>query len=245
MEPEPGHRELIDALYLEILGRRADPSGLDTFGRMLRQNGIVAAVPTMVRALLNSAEYQRRPSVPANGGSGPFQARLVNGRKIAHVVALGTHCMAGIYLRKYRYKRYSLPFDWLYSSPEAVLHCLNDDFTEFLDARHYVPCPAPTRLSRPARTTNFTVTSSVCATCSRTATPTTDKDYRYYQRTVERFRQIVAGTEAKLFRDARASASIRGGNLSGVVRPAQRHGPQTAHSSACRFSRRLKPWAAR
>jgi len=56
---------------------------------------------------------------------------------VNHVISAGTHCYAAFALKQLGLKKYSLPFDWTFSSLAMVADCLNDDFAKFLDAKYY------------------------------------------------------------------------------------------------------------
>lgn len=48
-------------------------------------------------------------------------------------VSLGENCSTAWYLSRLGLKRQSFPFDWVFSSPEIVRRCLEDDFAAYLD----------------------------------------------------------------------------------------------------------------
>jgi hypothetical protein len=47
--------------------------------------------------------------------------------------SLGENCSSAWYLKQSGLKAESYPFDWIFSSPEIVLHCIEDEFKTFLD----------------------------------------------------------------------------------------------------------------
>lgn len=65
------------------------------------------------------------------------------------IVSLGSHCFAASLLRRWELRRWSGPFDWLFSSVPMVTHCLEDNFTAFLDRSWYDPVPVEQRLHGP------------------------------------------------------------------------------------------------
>jgi hypothetical protein len=52
---EVGTREVVERLYVKVLGRKADDGGLKSFSEMLEQKGLEAVVTT----LLDSPEYMQ------------------------------------------------------------------------------------------------------------------------------------------------------------------------------------------
>lgn len=53
-------------------------------------------------------------------------------RPFDHYVSLGSHCFVAETLRRQGLRQRSLPFDWLFSSPQIVARCLRDDFTSLI-----------------------------------------------------------------------------------------------------------------
>ena len=191
--------QVINAVYQGVLGRPADPSGLVTYAEFLRNMGLAAGVPVMVKSLFASTEFATRMSEHVLVAFGPRAHRLVNGRKIVHVASLGTHCLSSNCMKKFHLKRYSLPFDWIFSSPETVLHCLENDFAELLDPQHFVTLPndPKTGESRANHTLYRRLHGVDCMFAHRD--PSNREDLLYLTRTVERFRRLLASPEAKLF----------------------------------------------
>jgi len=55
-----------------------------------------------------------------------------------YAVSLGSKCIVAEVLRGSGLRRFSCPFDWLYSSGEMVEHCLKDNFATYLDTTQMV-----------------------------------------------------------------------------------------------------------
>lgn len=58
--------------------------------------------------------------------------------EINYVCSLGGWCQSAQLLKRNGYKLCSYPFDWIFSSCENIIHCLEDDFKIFLDKTYYV-----------------------------------------------------------------------------------------------------------
>ena len=58
------------------------------------------------------------------------------------VMKAWSHCLAFLLseaMEQWKIRRWSCPFDWIFSSPDMVTHCLADDFSAFLDVDQYFP----------------------------------------------------------------------------------------------------------
>eukprot|EP00440_Ansanella_granifera_P050459 gb/GFBE01054691.1/.p1 GENE.gb/GFBE01054691.1/~~gb/GFBE01054691.1/.p1 ORF type:complete len:356 (+),score=59.70 gb/GFBE01054691.1/:1-1068(+) len=66
----------------------------------------------------------------------PSDASRKPALKFAHVISLGSRCLVADSLRDEGIRRYSGPFDWIYSSPAMVQHCISDGFATFLNVKH-------------------------------------------------------------------------------------------------------------
>lgn len=54
------------------------------------------------------------------------------------IISVGFQCYPAWLLRHMGRREASFPFDWLWSHPDMVTDCLNDNFETFLDPRHHV-----------------------------------------------------------------------------------------------------------
>lgn len=57
---------------------------------------------------------------------------------VKYAVSLGSKCIVAEVLRDAGLRRFSSPFDWVYSSGEMVEHCLKDNFAKYLDTKQMV-----------------------------------------------------------------------------------------------------------
>lgn len=94
-------------------------------------------------ALSQSQEFRRRQfdelsKMPLTAGNG-----------YRRVLSLGTHCYTAFLLKYAGLRDGSYPFDWAFSSPGMVSHCLDDDFSTFLDSRFYEIVPLDKRPDGP------------------------------------------------------------------------------------------------
>jgi hypothetical protein len=71
------------------------------------------------------------------------------GPAIGNVISIGNHCMAAEILRRFGLRKFSGPFDWIFSTPAMTAHCLSDDFSTLLDPSHFEPVPLDGRRHGP------------------------------------------------------------------------------------------------
>ena len=55
------------------------------------------------------------------------------------IVSFGENCNSSWYIKESGNKKASYPFDWIFSSPEIILHALKDEFKTFLDRDNIFP----------------------------------------------------------------------------------------------------------
>lgn len=194
-------KQIVASFYREILGREPEAGGAQTYEALIRRVGPGPAVAGMLRAFLSSEEYlQRRPASPAaTNPFGQYGDRLINGQPVSHIISFGTHCLSSIILKNAGLKKYSLPFDWLFSSPELVLDCLRDDFAKFLDRGHYRSVTQRRAHGEPGADHQYYRDQYGIGDVFAHRDPSVDGDYHYTLRTVERFRRLMRSPAAKLF----------------------------------------------
>lgn len=194
-------RRLIRDLYRAILGREPDSEGAHAYESLISKIGTERAVPKILRAFLGSAEYRQRADALAVSYINTVLAsqgdQLINGRPVSHLVSLGSFCLPGLIFRDNGLRRYSLPFDWIFSTPQMVRDCLADDFATFLDRNHYRSI-SQHRTEPGAEHELYRERYDLPALFAH-RDPTLDADYLYFTRCVTRFRQILRGEDAKLF----------------------------------------------
>lgn len=128
----------------------------------------------------------------AEAGSVHRELARFAGSQVApqHFVPLGENCTPAWYLKQLGLKTHSYTFDWAFSSPEIVLHCLEDDFK--------------TLLSRSKMTTFGNGQSGGHAYYHTRLfmhrNPRKDRQsYQYYVRCCDRLRERVRSAEATVY----------------------------------------------
>ncbi|BAE74040.1 hypothetical protein SGGMMB4_01773 [Sodalis glossinidius str. 'morsitans'] len=130
-----------------------------------------------------------------------FGSKKINGLPISHVVSLGSHCLTASILKKYGLKKASFPFDWIFSSPEVVIDCLNDEFELFLDKRQhkFVTGNRVNGSSEPGATHIYFQEHYGTKEFFTHRDTTIEENYNYYSRAVSRFKELLKSDEGKLF----------------------------------------------
>jgi len=62
---------------------------------------------------------------------------------VRHIMSAGGHCVVASVLNKNGLRRFSGPFDWIFSNSGMIQHCIEDDFVKFLDIKYYYPNENP------------------------------------------------------------------------------------------------------
>jgi Putative papain-like cysteine peptidase (DUF1796) len=194
-------RRLIRDLYRAVLGREPDPDGRKTYEGLIRRIGAERAVPRMLKAFRTSAEYDARSGALAvsyvNSEMAARGTELIDGGPVAHLTSLGSYCLPGNIMRNHGLRRYSLPFDWIFSSPQMIIDCLTDDFSVFLDRRYYRSI-SESRWNPGAEHELYLEKYGIPAVFAH-RDPTREEDYLYLTRCVGRFRQLLHSRDPKLF----------------------------------------------
>ncbi len=109
--------------------------------------------------------------------------------EINYVCSLGTFCHSANLLKRNGLKKCSYPFDWIFSSTDIVMSCLDDDFATFLNKTYYTDI-SNTQCGH----------TIYCKNLFNHHNPLINPDdYSYFIRCVDRFRNLLTQKEKKLF----------------------------------------------
>lgn len=103
-------------------------------------------------------------------------------------VSLGQNCNTARYLHLIGKKECSFPFDWIFSSPMIVEHCICDRFETYLDKRFFVDNEGP-----------VVGHSSYHLRMFNHRSPVSGDGYGYYQRCVQRFLSLYDSDRPLVF----------------------------------------------
>lgn len=118
------------------------------------------------------------------------------------VVGLGTLCLTSQFLKQLGLKEASMPFDWIFSSPEMIHHAIRDDFKEFLDLGNVEEIPLDRRPHPELHRANHTFYRDhfgVHFIYNHHEPSLNDADHDYFVRCVERFRALLRSSDDVIF----------------------------------------------
>jgi hypothetical protein len=110
--------------------------------------------------------------------------------KIKYICSLGFNCHTAHFMKAHNIKAASYPFDWIISNLTVVKKSIEDDFAEFLNKQSYVKLNLPTGCGHINYCDNMFFHHNPLEN---------EKDYLYFNRCVERFRNLLKNPELKLF----------------------------------------------
>ena len=111
-------------------------------------------------------------------------------------VALGTFCHVAAALRDCGLRRWTGPFDWIFSTPAMIASCLSDDFETFLDPRQFRSVPAAELTAgarRQCRHLGYEERFGLPPLFNHHDPAANEGDRRQLERAVGRFRRVMAG----------------------------------------------------
>ena len=113
---------------------------------------------------------------------------------INFVCSLGPRCHTAGFLKRNNLKKTSYPFDWIFSNPEMILHCLETDFSIFLEKSYYMIEDVNSKCQQ-----HSFYKENDNEILFNHHNPLKDVDYQYFTRCKIRFRQMLLRPEVKLF----------------------------------------------
>ena len=103
--------------------------------------------------------------------------------------SLGTLCHSSQILKDMSLKDCSYPFDWIFSGLDKVMHCIEDKFTSFLDKSQYIHISNKQCGHTYYNNRMFWHHNPL----------KNEKDYQYFSRCVERFKNLLSCENPKRF----------------------------------------------
>jgi hypothetical protein len=116
------------------------------------------------------------------------------GHKFTHAISLGSQCYVSAVFKRLGLRRYSGPFDWMFTTVDMVQACIESDFDQFLDRQYYKPVEWEGKIYHKHTyhhthwLANFTHYD-----------PMSDEGHAYLERCVDRFRGVLDAPDPKLF----------------------------------------------
>jgi hypothetical protein len=179
-------------LYLGVLKRPGEQEGLRNALSALGEAPTFGRAAELLSAFVNGAEA--RDCRLWRGSPPPPQESVRN------ALSVGTHCLTSNTLKKFGLKRRSGPFDWIFSSIPMAAHCLDDDFSTFLDERYFEPVHESARTAQGANFCHHTFyRDRFCVHhVFNHYDASQPEGYAYYQRCVARFLETLNSAQRNL-----------------------------------------------
>ena len=118
--------------------------------------------------------------------------------------SIGNNCTSSTILKRTGLKTKSYPFDWIFSSNQMVIHCIEDDFKTFLDKAEYnsnlvepVICEHEFYSTIVENYQGEEVKEKVIFNHHNPLT--SEEDYAYFERCVQRFKDLLKSDDNKVF----------------------------------------------
>lgn len=197
---EAGPLPLILAMFQVTLAREPIPEEVSYYTRLFEKHGDLGGTRATLQVLTDSPEFRVRMRVPVEAAAFGSAADA-EAPPMRHAVGLGTHCYPAWLLQDMHLRRYSSPFDWLFSSPRLVEHCLQDDCATLLDRVHH-ESHGPHQQARHSFYHQGFGTEAAphgYVPLFFHHNPATDDGHARLVRVVERFRRLLDSADDKLF----------------------------------------------
>jgi hypothetical protein len=119
--------------------------------------------------------------------------------EINFAVSLGFTCFSAEFLRKYKLRLAAYPFDWLYSHPQMIVDCLDNNFSNFLNKKYFNGDPGQNHCRHNLYDTSLAIFPYHLPPTFYHHNPLNQVDANYHLRCVGRFRNLLKKSGAKLF----------------------------------------------
>ena len=112
--------------------------------------------------------------------------------EINYTCSLGCMCHSSQILKRNNLKLCSYPFDWIFSNCDNIIHCIEDNFNIFLDKSYYQDIHSKWNNNQCGH-------KYYNVNMFNHHDPRNEKDYNYYVRCVDRFKNLLQKQQHKLF----------------------------------------------
>ena len=113
---------------------------------------------------------------------------------IKYIASLGPRCHTAYFLKRNQLKKESYPFDWIFSSIDMIIHCLEDDFKTFLDTSYY-----SIQDENSEKQQHSYYSENPSEILFNHHNPLKEKDHLYFKRCIRRFKNLLVRPELKMF----------------------------------------------
>jgi hypothetical protein len=176
----------ISLLYSGVLKRSGSKEEVAAHQRRLEPT--FPAAVSLLRGFVESAENAQIRTITATRPAPSPQS------PVDHIVSIGSHCFAAATLKRAGLKKFSGPFDWIFSNLSMVADCIDDDFEAFLDKRFYATIPISDRHDASEDSCDHLLFKDRYQIKSifNHYNPNNEEQYQYLARCVDRFRALMS-----------------------------------------------------
>lgn len=191
--------QLIAVAYRHAFGRVPDGEGLAAYRAFLGAEPF-ERMPDLLSTLIMSEEGRAYSALASQTLDLRLGHRMIAGKVPARVVGLGMRCTTAQLLQDIGARSSSYPFDWIFSTPEVVVHCLEDDFGLLLRREEYLPTSSQQRGRNLALCDHRTFRDDFGVwNMFNHHNPMEPSGFTYLQRCVDRFRALAIAEDPTLF----------------------------------------------
>jgi len=191
--------QLVAVAYRHAFGRVPDEQGLAAYRAFLGAEPF-ERMPALLSTLTVSDEGQAYSASANQTLDLRLARRTIAGHAPARVVSLGMRCATAQMLQDIGVRSVSYPFDWIFSTPEMVVHCLEDDFALLLRREEYLPTSPQKRGRNLALCDHRTFRDDFGVwNMFNHHNPMDPSDYAYLERCIDRFRALADAEDPTLF----------------------------------------------
>jgi hypothetical protein len=185
-------RQFVQDLYKGVLKRAADPEGAEVHFRQLGERPSFEDAATMLANFIASPDAARLLAVYTRFG--------VPVDRFDNIISLGTHCLTSFTLKKFRLKKWSGPFDWIFANMGMITHCIEDNFYTYLDRKYHQAVPEESRIHTDANACEHTYYRDNYGIrfLFNHYDASVEQHFQYYKRCVERFQCALNGQARNL-----------------------------------------------
>jgi hypothetical protein len=194
----------VSLLYKAILKRDPDPEGLQGHLNRLGSAPSFEDAASLVFDFATSKEASELVALRRRSDA-------MTHTSFKHILSVGTHCITSNTLKRFGLKKYSGPFDWIFSNIAMVAHCIGDDFSIFLDRNLHSIVPPEERQIDGANFCDhlFYLENFGVRFVFNHFDVSKHEYYEYYVRCVDRFRSAINSSEPCLLVCISENASER------------------------------------
>lgn len=104
--------------------------------------------------------------------------------KINYIISLGCSCNVSYFIKMLNLKRFSLPFDWIFSNCKMIIDILDNNFKDFINIKYIIGTSKHIKYHKKM----FSHKNM-----------TKEKNIEYYKRCIIRFQKVINSKKKKLF----------------------------------------------